>query len=111
LRGIAFPAVAVTPSTDKDLRIMSLQPHVNNGLIRLHRNQGTMIEQLKFYPEADHDDGPDALEMLWSLAVQYGGEWEYTGVSNKSSGKQDSWVDRAMDAVGDFLGFGDEWDD
>ena len=24
-----------------------------------------MIEQLKFWPEADHDDGPDSLEKLW----------------------------------------------
>jgi len=78
LQGLAFPAIAVTPSTDKDLRIIALQPHVNNGLIRLHRNHSTLIEQLKFYPEADHDDGPDALEMLWKLATEFGGEYRYT---------------------------------
>lgn len=77
-RGVAFPGVPVEPDSDKDLRIMSLQPHVNNGLIRLHHNQRTMTEQLKFWPEADHDDGPDALEMLRNIATQFGGEWEYT---------------------------------
>lgn len=78
LRGIAFPGVPVTPSTDKGLRIISLQPHISNGLIRLHRTQSTLIEQLKFWPEASHDDGPDALEMLHSIATQFGGEWQYT---------------------------------
>ena len=78
LKGIAFPGIPVQPDTDKALRIISLQPHINNGLIRLHRSQSTLIEQLKFWPEADHDDGPDALEMLWQIAKQFGGEWDYT---------------------------------
>ena len=43
------------------------------GLIRLHSSQSTLIEQLQQWPSAAHDDGPDALEMLWSGALQYGG--------------------------------------
>ncbi|NOT66394.1 MAG: phage terminase large subunit [Methylotenera sp.] len=103
LRGIAFPGIPHTPDNDKDLRIISMQPHINNGLIRLHRSQSTMLEQLKFYPEADHDDGPDALEMLWKISNQFGGEWEYTGVgrnhsqqrstSRRSSNNNDDWDD------------------
>jgi predicted phage terminase large subunit-like protein len=85
LKGIAFPGIPVVPDTDKALRIISLQPHINNGLIRLHRSQSTLIEQLKFWPEADHDDGPDALEMLWSIAGQFGGEWRYTPVGRERS--------------------------
>ena len=76
--GIAFPGLSIKQSSDKDLRIISLQPHVANGHILLHRSQQTLIEQLRFYPEADHDDGPDALEMLWRIANQYGGDWSYT---------------------------------
>lgn len=101
LQGIAFPGVPVTPSTDKDLRIISLQPHINNGLIRSHRNHTTLNEQLKFYPEADHDDGPDALEMLKTLAYEFGGEWNYTSAgtsrsqrrstSRGSSNNDDDW--------------------
>lgn len=68
-QGIPVPARAITPSTDKALRIESLQPHVKNGLIRLHRSHHTMHQQLKHWPEADHDDGPDALHMLWMLAL------------------------------------------
>jgi len=40
-----------------------------NGLIRLHPSQHTLIEQLRHFPKADHDDGPDALHMLWMLCV------------------------------------------
>jgi predicted phage terminase large subunit-like protein len=67
-RHCPVPAVAVTPSTDKDLRIASLQPHTANGLIRFNPQHKTLLEQLRHWPKADHDDGPDCLHMLWSLA-------------------------------------------
>lgn len=70
--GIPVPARAVIPHTDKTLRIEALQPHVANGLIRLHPGLTTLIDQLKHFPKADHDDGPDALEILWKLAVSGG---------------------------------------
>lgn len=70
--GVPLPVQSVKPSGDKDLRILSLQPHINNGLIRLHRSQRTLIEQLTHYPEAAHDDGPDALHMLWALCMAFG---------------------------------------
>jgi predicted phage terminase large subunit-like protein len=89
LRSVAFPGVPLIPGTDKELRIISLQPKVSNGLIRLHRSQTTLIEQLQFWPEADHDDGPDALEMLDTLARKYGGDWSYTSVG-ESRGDQRS---------------------
>ncbi len=87
-RGIAFPGLPGATGRDKDLAILSMQPHVANGLIRLHRTQTTLIEQLKFYPEADHDDGPDALEMLHRLATQFGGEWDYTSAARSRSGRR-----------------------
>jgi hypothetical protein len=85
LAGIAFPGIPVTPDTDKDLRIISLQPHVSNGQIRSHRSHTTLNEQLLFYPEADHDDGPDALDMLRTLAFQFGGEFKYTSAASSRS--------------------------
>ncbi|EGT5658488.1 phage terminase large subunit [Citrobacter braakii] len=67
--GVPVPAIPVIPLDDKALRIESLQPHMYNQLIRLHPSQQTLIDQLRHYPKADHDDGPDALQMLWVLAV------------------------------------------
>lgn len=95
-RGIAFPAYAGPTGRDKDLAILSLQPHIANGLIRLHRSQTVLIEQLKFYPEADHDDGPDALEMLHRIATQFAGEWAYTSAATARRGSgshNDDWDD------------------
>lgn len=71
-RGIPVPARGVQPISDKLLRIESIQPHVKNGLIRLHPSQTTLIEQLRHFPKADHDDGPDALQMLWMAATTMG---------------------------------------
>lgn len=67
LRGCPVPARGVKPSSDKMLRIESLQPHIANGLIKFRAEQHELIEQLRYFPHADHDDGPDALHMLWML--------------------------------------------
>lgn len=73
IAGIPFPARAVQPIADKILRIETLQPHMVNGLIRVHPGQTTLIDQLRHFPKADHDDGPDALHMLWVLATSGAG--------------------------------------
>ena len=66
LLGTPVPVKGIKPSRDKALRIGALQPHVANGLIRLHHSQGALLAQMRHWGEAgSHDDGPDALEMLW----------------------------------------------
>lgn len=66
-RQIYLPVEGVRPVADKRLRITKLQPHIKNGLIRFRRDQRLLLDQLKYFPKASHDDGPDALEMLFSL--------------------------------------------
>lgn len=61
-----------TEGGNKELRIASLEPHVDKGRIRLHSRQSTLRDQLIFWPNIDHDDGPDGLEMLYNIAVKYG---------------------------------------
>ncbi|EQB8499850.1 phage terminase large subunit [Shigella sonnei] len=90
IAGIPVPARAVTPSADKLLRIESLQPHMANGLIRLHPSQTTLIEQLRHFPKADHDDGPDALHMLWALAISGAGNFSFTPVPRSGGRRFDS---------------------
>lgn len=91
-RGIPVPARAVIPHTDKLLRIETLQPHMANGLIRLNPNQHTLIDQLRHFPKADHDDGPDALYMLWAAAVSGGGTVEYQGAgSGRNNERRGAW--------------------
>ncbi|MDH0907408.1 phage terminase large subunit [Rhizobium pusense] len=72
-QGVGISAVPVTPIADKDLRIERLQPPVAGGLIRLNKTQQTLIDQLQQWPNADHDDGPDCLDMLWQHTLEYAG--------------------------------------
>ncbi|HEZ0808089.1 TPA: phage terminase large subunit [Neisseria meningitidis] len=80
-KGIPVPARAVKPIADKLLRIETLQPHMANGLILLHANQQTLIQQFRHFPKADHDDGPDAVHMLWSGATANSAPVEYMAVT------------------------------
>lgn len=102
LLGIAFPGIPMPENVEKDLRIISLQPHVANGKIRTHRSHGVLNEQLKFWPEADHDDGPDALEKLWKLATQFAGEWQYTSAAASRRDRR---------STSRVSGYSDDWDD
>lgn len=85
-RGKPVPATATKPNSDKMLRIESLQPHIANGLILLHRSQSTLESQLRHFPKADHDDGPDALEMLWRNAVSSSAPMEWISVKDGFDG-------------------------
>ena len=68
-RGIPVPARAVKPISDKLLRIETLQPHMANKLILLHPRHTTLEQQFRHFPKAAHDDGPDAVQMVWAGAV------------------------------------------
>ncbi len=68
-KGIALPVKPLINTTDKLLRIESLQPHMVQKHILLHPSQHELIQQLLHFPKADHDDGPDALEMLWKITT------------------------------------------
>lgn len=72
IAGVPVPAMPFERKSDKDLDIESLQPHVAHGQIRFHPSLVTLLTQLRHYPKADHDDGPDALYMLWKLATSGG---------------------------------------
>jgi hypothetical protein len=64
-----FRAYEIETVENKEKRIYSVEPMVSNGLILFNRAlHQDFISQLEDFPFGDHDDGPDALEMLWSLA-------------------------------------------
>lgn len=69
-RGITLNIDDKTPNTDKDLRIIRLQPWIKNGWIRFRPEHHELKRQLLYYRpkgRGGHDDGPDALEMLLDL--------------------------------------------
>ncbi|WP_298034481.1 phage terminase large subunit [uncultured Desulfovibrio sp.] len=67
-QGLPLPVTPLKNNTDKLLRIESLHPYFCQGRILLNPDSHTLIDQLRHFPMADHDDGPDALEMLWRTA-------------------------------------------
>lgn len=60
--------VPIENRTHKESRIASLEPEVTQGRIRFSRRHDKLLDQLRQFPHAVYDDGPDALEM----AVQVG---------------------------------------
>ncbi len=64
----------------KEVRIRRLTPYLSRGEILFKRNSPgaeLMVEQLQAFPVAEHDDGPDSLEMahritydMWASAPE-----------------------------------------
>ena len=92
-RGVPVPARAVKPLTDKLLRIETLQPHMANGLILLHDSQQALIQQFRHFPKADHDDGPDAVQMVWAGAVANSAPIEWQSVKDDTDFDDDADFD------------------
>lgn len=57
----------ITSKTKKEERIESLEPLIENGVLRFMRHQRLLLEMLEQFPTHDHDDLPDALQMAVEL--------------------------------------------
>lgn len=64
-QGLHLPIIPIHPTKDKVLRVSSLQPAIRAGNIVFHRSHRLLYEQLRLFPLADHDDGPDSLQMAY----------------------------------------------
>ena len=65
---IKIPFYDIENIDNKEKRIYALEPKVNHGWIIFNRALSQeFMNQLEEFPHADHDDCPDALEMLWAL--------------------------------------------
>ena len=76
-----LPIEEMNNTSDKKMRIQSLQPYIKNKYIRFNRKHKTLLEQLFNFPMAANDDGPDTLEMAVRLAEKIKTDrGEYTSV-------------------------------
>lgn len=66
--GIYLPIEEINQTSDKYGRIQTLQPDVKNRYIKFNPRHKRLLEQLRQFPMAAHDDGPDALEACRTLA-------------------------------------------
>jgi len=71
-RGVMLPVAGVDNRINKLVRIRRLGPYLCRGNLRFRRTPGTelLVQQLREFPESDHDDGPDALEMAVRAMVE-----------------------------------------
>lgn len=72
----------IPSKTKKEERIESLEPLIENGVLRFMRHQRLLLEMLEQYPSHDHDDLPDALQM----AVELAGAGKRKGFHKKPKG-------------------------
>lgn len=65
---IRLPFYDIEAVDNKEKRIYTLEPKVTNGYILFNRNLSKEFQnQFEDFPRADHDDCPDAVEMLYGL--------------------------------------------
>ena len=86
--GLYLPVLEVNHTSDKIGRIQSLQSLVRSGTLQLCRRHRTLIDQLRLFPKASHDDGPDALELAVHVAREVSKgptleEWKWCIEANK----------------------------
>jgi len=67
---VNVPAKEIKHTSDKLGRIQSLEPLISTGTLRFSRRHRVLLEQLRQFPKAAHDDGPDALEMAVDMTRQ-----------------------------------------
>lgn len=67
-RPIQIPFYDIENVENKEKRIYTLEPKTTHGWILFNRALSQeFVSQMMAFPHGDHDDCPDALEMLWSL--------------------------------------------
>ena len=68
--GEYLPIVEINSTTNKRVRIESLQPYVKNKYLKFSRKHKALLQQMFQYPMGKNDDGPDGLEMAVKLAIE-----------------------------------------
>ncbi len=66
--GLHLPIVPLKNTVNKELRIDSISPLVNNHTILVDKKSLIFIDELDTYPKSPHDDGLDSLEMAYRIA-------------------------------------------
>lgn len=74
-RKISMPVFPIKNRSGKQQRISALEAEVSQGLIQFNRDHLLLMEQLRAFPVAKHDDGPDALEMAVHATEHGGNHW------------------------------------
>lgn len=71
---VPLPLYQITNTINKELRIGRLGPYLSRKELMFKNTASNrlLVQQLKEFPNGDHDDGPDALEMAIRLGMEVG---------------------------------------
>jgi len=91
-KGLSMSVNGVTNTSNKTTRINLLEPSVTQGRIRFCKKHLVLLDQLRQFPLASHDDGPDALHM--AVNIKRSNVPSATGLSRRGSGsdRQIDWL-------------------
>lgn len=67
--------MGVDNRTNKQQRIMGLEPEIIRGRLVFSRQHQRLLQQMRAFPGGKNDDGPDALEMAVASAHRRYGAW------------------------------------
>lgn len=97
---IHLPIVEVKNTVNKELRIESLSPLINNGTILIDSRSLTLIDELDTYPKSKHDDGLDSLEMAFRIAKT--GSFSYKEAVRRMNAKNErlKWLRNIKKGLG-----------
>lgn len=73
-QGISLPVLEISHTTKKTQRIERLGPFLSKGVFKFRRHSRDMkfcVKQIMETGYGDHDDGPDALEMLCTCITEW----------------------------------------
>ena len=108
---VMVPLAEAYNTRNKELRIIGLETYATSGIIVFSKKHHELLEQLKYFPRGDFDDGPDALAMAVSTVeltkeigfVDLTGSGQYDSKSIKRKTKEiiDKWG-----RTGDHIDFG-----
>ncbi len=60
---VMAPFKEIRNTKNKERRIFGIETYITSRTILFSRKHTVLLEQLKYFPRGEHDDGPDALEM------------------------------------------------
>ncbi len=66
--GLYIPIKEIYQTSNKEMRISTMQPDVKNKYIKFNKRHKKLLEQLYQFPMGAHDDGIDALEGCRTIA-------------------------------------------
>lgn len=103
-RRLPIPVTGFRPNAPKPTRLRALEAPILGGSILIHRRHVALAGQLEALrrdgTSGDHDDGPDALHMLWSWLCGSGRAEGIVAPDSYGAGR-DGEVSVARDIFGD----------